>query len=102
MYENIAARIPENIVKEIDYVAREENTDKSKVVRTLLSNAIRTKLIDIALEKYSKKLISLGRAAEVAKIALADFMIIAKDRKIALNYSLESLKNDFEAALKSK
>ncbi len=102
MYENIAARIPEAVVKDIDYVAKEENTDKSKVVRELLADAVKSKLLELSLQKYSKREISVGRAAELAKMPLADFMIKAAERQIPMNYSVESLKKDFTAALKAK
>ena len=102
MYENVAARIPEAIVKDIDYVAKEENTDKSKVIRELLSDAVRSKLLELAFKKYSKREISLGRAAELAKIPLSDFMVKASERKIPVNYSVESLEKDFKAAIKAK
>jgi len=102
MYENIAARIPESVVKDIDYVAMEEKTDKSKVIRELLSSAVKERVIGLALEKYSKREISLGRAAELARIPLADFMLKAAERQIPLNYSAESLERDFKAALKAK
>ena len=102
MYENVAARIPGAIIRDIDYVAKEEATDKSKVIRQLLTSAVKEKLIDLALEKYSQREVSLGRAAELARIPLADFLVKAADRKIPLNYSLESLEKDFKAASKAK
>ena len=102
MYENVAARVPETIVRDIDYVAKEKNTDKSKVIRELLSNAVKQKLVDLALEKYSRREVSLGRAAELARISLADFMLKAAERQIPINYSVESLEKDIKAALKSK
>jgi len=55
------------------------------------------KLLNGALEKYSKGEISLGRAAELAKMPLADFMKIAAKRKIPINYSEKNLKQDFES-----
>lgn len=102
MYENVAARIPEATVKDIDYVAKEENTDKSKVIRELLSEGVKSKLVELSLKKYSKGEVSLGRAAELAKLPLADFMIRAAERKIPMAYSVESLEKDFKAALKAK
>ena len=102
MYENVAARVSESLVKDIDFVAKEEKTDKSKVIRELLSEAVKQKLAELALEKYSKKEVSLGRAAELAKLPLADFMVKAAERKIPVNYSKESLERDFKAALKAK
>lgn len=102
MHENIAARIPEEIVRDIDYVVEEEKTDKSKVIRELLSNAVKEKLLELALEKYLKRQVSLGRAAELAKMPLADFMVKAAERSIPMNYSVDSLEKDFKAALKAK
>jgi predicted HTH domain antitoxin len=102
MSETVAARLPEAVVRDIDYVAREEKTDKSKVIRDLLSEAVKGRLLDLALEKYSKRLVSLGKAAELARLPLADFLAIAAQRKIPLNYSIASLEKDFEAALKAK
>ena len=102
MYGNVAARIPETIIKDIDYVAKEENTDKSKVIRELLSEGVKSKLLELSLRKYSKREVSLGRAAELAKMPLSDFMIEATRRHIPMNYSVESLEKDFKAALKAK
>ena len=102
MYENVAARIPEGIANDINYVAKEENTDKSKVIRELLSGGIKQKLLELSLKKYSMGQISLGRAAELAKIPIADFIVEAAENKIPLNYSVESLEGDFKAALKAK
>lgn len=101
MAETVAARLPESVVRDIDYVAGEEGTDKSKVVRELLSEGVRNKLFDLALEKYSKRMVSVGRAAELAKLPLADFIAMAAARKVPLNYSAASLEKDFNAALKA-
>jgi predicted HTH domain antitoxin len=102
MYENVGTRVSPAIIKDIEYVAKEEKTDKSKVVRELLSDAIKEKLVDLALEKYSKKYISLGKATELARLPLAEFMKVVAERKIPLNYSITSLEKDFASALKAK
>ena len=54
------------------------------------------------MEKYSKGEISLGRAAKLAQISLADFMVLAAKRKIPMNYSVEWLKEDIKAVMKAK
>jgi len=102
MYQNVGTRMSSTVIKDIEYVAKEEKTDKSKVVRQLLSDAVKNKLVDLALKKYSKRFVSLGRAAELARLPLADFMKIASERKITMNYSIETLEEDFKAALKAK
>ncbi len=102
MYANVTARVPDAILRDIRYVAREENSDKSKIVRELLSEGTKSKLLNLSLKKYSRREVSLGRAAELAKIPLADFMVKAAERKIPLNYYVDSVKKDFKAALKAK
>lgn len=95
---NIAARLPEDVMERINYVAKEKNTDKSKLMRELLSDAVNNKLIELALDKYAKRAVSLGRAAELARIPLADFMKIAAEKDITLNYTLQDLRDDLKAA----
>ena len=102
MYRNVGTRLPEDIVKNIEYIAEEEKVDKSRLLRNLIAVAIKEKLIDLALEKYSKREVSLGRAAELANIPIADFMVIAAKRKIPVNYTLEDLEEDFKAVMKVK
>ncbi len=94
----VGTRIADSVFEDLQYVAKEENADKSKVVRELLTEAVKQKLVDLSLEKYAKRAVSLGKAAELARIPLADFMKLAAERKIPLNYSLESLEQDFRAA----
>jgi len=67
---------------------------ESKRVRKLLIKAVKEKLTEMAFEKCSKRIVSLGRAAELAKIPLSDFMKIAAERKMPINYSVEFLKRD--------
>ena len=102
MYETIGTRIPKDLVRDIAYLSTEENTDKSKIVRDLLIVAIKARIVDLAIKKYYEKKISIGRAAELAKLPLVDFMKIAADRKISMNYSVVSLEEDFKRVLIKK
>ncbi len=94
----IGTRVADDIAGDLEYVAQEEKADKSKVVRELLTEAIKEKLIDLALDKYAKRTVSLGKAAELAKVPVADFMRRAAERRIPFNYSLASLQRDLTAA----
>lgn len=97
----VGTRVPRGVAQAIEYVAKEEHTDKSKVVRELLSHAVKERMIDLALQKYAQRTVSLGRAAELARLPLADFMKRAAEQHIPLNYSLASLHKDV-AALKAR
>ncbi|MBS3106774.1 UPF0175 family protein [Candidatus Woesearchaeota archaeon] len=95
MSTTIAARVPESVEREISALAKEHHTDKSTLVRELLTEALRKKFLDRALEKYRARTVSLGRAAELAKMPLAEFMRVAADHHIPINYSVDSLRKDF-------
>ena len=59
--------------------------------------AIKQKRLEYALSEYSKRKISIGKASEIAKIPLSDFMEEAAKHNIPINYSKEDLKRDFKA-----
>jgi len=101
MSEGVVARVPKEIKNDIEFFAKQEQTDKSNVIRKLLTVAIRQKRLEYALNEYAKRKVSLGKAAELAKINLSDFMEEAAKRHIPINYTKEDLKRDFKAALAS-
>ena len=102
MSEGVVARVSKDLKKDIEFFARQEQTDKSDIIRKLLTNAVKQKKLEYALNEFSKRNVSLGRASEIASIPLADFMNAAADRKIPINYTIESLEADFKAALRKK
>ena len=102
MAEGVVARVPSEIRKDIEFFAKKEQTDKSSIIRKLLTFAVKQKRLEYALSEYAERRVSLGKAAEFAKMPLADFMMIAAEKKIPINYSIESLEKDFKAALKAK
>ena len=57
-------------------------------------------IFKLVLKKYLDKKISLGRAAELAGISLVEFMKRVAEKSSALNYSVKSLEEDFEQAIK--
>ena len=85
MSTTIAARVPESVEREISALAKEHHTDKSTLVRELLTEALRKKFLDRALEKYRARTVS----------PLAEFMRVAADHHIPINYSVDSLRKDF-------
>lgn len=97
MAEGVIARVPKEIKKEIEFFAKQEQTDKSSIIRKLLTFAVKQKRLEYALNEYAERKVSVGKAAELAKIPLADFMMIAAERKIPINYTKEDLERDFKA-----
>jgi len=97
MSANIAARIPEELDRDLNYLAKEKHTDKSTIIKNLLAKAMKNEKLNYALERYSEQEISLGRAAELSGINISDFMEIAAAKKIPINYTKDDVQRDFEA-----
>ena len=98
MAEGVVARVSPEIKKDIEFFAKHEHTDKSSIIRKLLTFAVKQKRLEYALNEYAQRNVSLGRAAELARMPLADFMEEAAKRHIAINYTKEDLRRDVEAA----
>jgi predicted HTH domain antitoxin len=54
----------------------------------------RDALVDIAIGLYKRQEISLGRAAEIAGIAMVDLMTELARRHISVNYHPQDLRSD--------
>ena len=55
--------------------------------------------LEAALDKHAKREVSLSKAAKLSQIPVADFMVMAAERKIPINYSLKSLEEDFRVVM---
>ena len=97
MSEGVVARVPAEIKKEIEFFAKHEQTDKSTIIRKLLTSAVKQKRLEYALKEYAERRVSLGKAAELAKMHISDFMEEAARRHIPINYTKEDLERDFKA-----
>jgi len=48
----------------------------------------------LALELYRERAVSLGRAAELCGVSIAEFMEFAGEREVELDFGLEDLEQD--------
>ncbi len=87
-----------DIEKKIDLLASEFHLDKAAVVNDLIDIGAQQKLIDFALDKYTKKKVSLGKAAEIAGISIREMLDILNEKEIPLHISKKSILSDFEAS----
>ena len=87
-----------DIEKKIDLLALEFHLDKAAMVNDLIYIGAQQKLIDFALDKYTKKKVSLGKAAEIAGISIREMLDILNEKEIPLHISKKSILSDFEAS----
>lgn len=94
----ITTRVPKEVAKQIKDISKEENLDISTVVRRLLAGGIKEWRIERALSLYRDGKITLGKAAKMADVSLRQMMKLASDKGIPFQYTIEDLREDYEAA----
>lgn len=98
MAVTITTRVSEEIKEKIADIAREEKLDKSAVIRRLLSEALKQRQIERALNEYKEGKITLAKASRMAGISLRKMMQLAAEAGVPFQYSVDDLRKDFEAA----
>ncbi len=93
----VSARLPREMVKLIEEIAREEKIDKSTVVERALEHYIREWRLNKAVESYRDGLITLSRAAEIAGVSIWEMIDVLVQKKVTLQYSVEDLEEDLRA-----
>jgi len=96
--ETVTARLPEDMLKVIEELARASMVDRSELIRRLLEIGIRRMLLERALEAYRKRRVSLWKAAEMAKVTLREMIEAADKAMIPVSYDVKDLERDFELA----
>jgi len=100
MGTTITTRVSEDLEEKIEKISLIEHMDKSTVIRRLLSNAVHEWLIDHVLMQYQQEKITIGKAARMVGIPLREMIAIASRKCIPFQYSLDDLREDFQAAEK--
>ena len=94
--EAVTARLPREMLKEVERLAQKEKVDRSELIRRLLDFALRQKRIEEAVQAYQEGKVTLWRAAEMAGISLRGMMELARVKKIPVSYTLDDLRRDIE------
>jgi predicted HTH domain antitoxin len=89
-------RLSEETLGELDALAKEEDIDRTTVLKKALEIGVREMRIDKAAARYQKGLISVWRAAQEAGVNLWEFMDVLKKREIGIVGSGEDLERMLE------
>ena len=93
----LTARVPDDIVRELDKVSQEEQLDKSTVIRRLLSDSLKEWRENHAVDMYKKGLVSAEQAADYAKVSLWRFFDLLKEKGVFISYDEEEFEEDLKA-----
>ena len=95
MTKQMNLRLDEELIKEFEELAEQENLDRSALVKKILIDGLHQERLNFALQKYLRKEISIERAAEIARVSLHDLILKMSQLGIPSNLTIE----DFEKIL---
>jgi len=92
----VSARIQKSQAKEIQRLASTRGTDKSAIIRELLTTAIQNKRTEEALNQVQTKKITVWRAAEIAGVTYREMLELLKTHNIPFPLSEQELRREIE------
>jgi len=94
--ETVTARLPPEMLEEVERLAEREKVDRSELIRRLLASALQQRRVEDALEAYREGAVTLWKAAEMAGKSLREMMNLVKMKRIPVPYTLDDLRRDIE------
>lgn len=92
----VTARLPHDMLREVERLAKKLKVDRSELIRRLLDFALQQKRVEEAVRAYQEGKVTLWKAAEMAGLSLREMMELARARKIAVSYTIDDLRRDIE------
>jgi len=96
MTKTLTTRAPDTLAKEIELLAKEEKLDKSSLIRRLLAEAVQNKRKSKALKLYDERKVSIGKAADIAKLSIWEMLDLIAEKGIHIDYGAEELLEDLK------
>jgi len=97
MESTISVRLNKLVIKDLYNIEKSLHTDRSEVIRRLLSEAIQKWKIENALKEISQHKISIGKAAKECNISLWEMLDLVKRNNVNwTGYSEEDLEKDLK------
>jgi len=97
--KTMSARFDSELYEEILEYAKEKGIPKTRALRELTREGIKSWKLTKALSLYRDGKITVWKASRIAGIPLSKMVEIASSEKIPIHYSERDLEKDFKAVL---
>jgi len=97
--KSISIRIPIEEYKELKRLSDDSGMGRSTVIRDIIDRGIKDKKLDIAIDKYRKREVTLWKAARMADIPLTKFIDILNSEGLEFHYTSKEVSEEFEGLL---
>ncbi|MCL4435476.1 MAG: UPF0175 family protein [Thaumarchaeota archaeon] len=94
--KHLTGRINRKQLEQLDEISKEEKIDRSAALRKILEIGIGEYLKRKAVDDYRRGRVSIGKAAEIANVSIAEFYKILKDEDVPVKIDVSTLKDSLE------
>ena len=95
----VGARLPKDLVRDLERIERLEQTDRSTTVRKLLAGAIQRWNLEYYAKRYGQGTMSMARAARQSGVSLWEFQQYVRDQRIPAQYDRDEFEHDLKTLL---
>lgn len=74
-----------------DDLMKADYSSRAEEARLVFSTGIKNRLLQIAIQKYRNNEISVGKAAEIAKISVPEMLLIMEEKNIKYNLDTDAV-----------
>ena len=98
----VTTRLGDELLEEIQEMAREESIDRSSAIQRLLQIGLKEYKMERALNLYRDGKVTLWKAAEIAGVSLREIMEAIEARDIPYQYDFDALEEYVEELLSKR
>ncbi len=98
--KHLSGRVHKRQVDQLDRISREEKIDRSTALRKVLDIGLEQYNKQKAVEEYRKGRVSIGRAAEIAGVSIAEFYKILEDEDVPLRIDMAGIRQSVESDIR--
>jgi predicted HTH domain antitoxin len=91
MTEQLNLRINKEIIRELEKLAEETNLDRAVLAKKILIEGIQREKLNLVIQKYIHKEISIERASEISGLSLYELIEIFSKLGIPSNLTIEDI-----------
>ena len=93
MTEQLNLRIDKQLLREFEELAEYESLDRAALVKKVLVQGLARERLEYAIQKYILQEISVGRAAEIARVSLHEFLAVLESLGVGTAVPREHVEN---------
>jgi predicted HTH domain antitoxin len=93
----VGARLPEELVRDLETIEGVEQSDRSTTVRKLLYKAIRDWKLEHYARLYGDGRLTLAKASNSAGVSLWEMMDYVRSKKVSAQYDLDDFRKDLKS-----